>query len=63
MASQWQVCPVCGGRGVVSYPPNTPLGSGYTSSSTGPWQCEVCQGKKIIYPPSPSDPKPTEEAP
>lgn len=56
MASQWQVCPVCGGRRVVNYPPNTPLGVAPYTSSTGPWQCEVCHGTGYIAPPpAPSD--------
>jgi hypothetical protein len=53
--TMWQQCPVCRGRTVVSYPPNTPADCGFSSSSTGPWPCAICGGTGLILPPTPSD--------
>ncbi len=44
-----QVCPICVGRGVVSYPPNTPIDQpSFVSSSTGPWSCPFCKGTMLV---------------
>jgi hypothetical protein len=45
MTDRYQLCPVCRGHGVVSYPqgiaPDQPQ---YTTSSSGPWPCRRCNG-------------------
>jgi len=46
--SEWQRCPICAGRGVLNYPPGTPIGQDFSSTSTGPWPCERCNGDGII---------------
>ena len=46
------MCPICVGRGVVAYPPNTPYGQGWSSSSCGPWPCPQCNGSRVLWIPS-----------
>lgn len=42
-------CPICEGRGVVAYPPNTPATQReFTSSSCGPWPCPLCKGALTV---------------
>lgn len=50
----WQACPVCGGRGVVAWPPGTPLMWPGITTQAGPFMCEVCHGKKILATPDSS---------
>ena len=33
-------CPKCDGKGMLQYDPKLPFNT--THSSTGPWQCDVC---------------------
>lgn len=42
-------CPVCDGRGVLAYPPGTPAGQAFVSTSMGPWPCRSCAGTGIIW--------------
>lgn len=42
-------CPICEGRGVVAYPPNTPATQReFTTSSSGPWPCPLCSGAMVV---------------
>ena len=41
-----QLCPVCEGRGVVSWDPAMPMATSHTSS--GPWTCPKCEGRRTL---------------
>jgi len=43
----WQVCPKCHGQGLVWFPCGVPYNETYTTDGN-PYECDVCQGKKII---------------
>ena len=45
---QWQVCPVCEGRGTVAHDFYTQSGS---ATSTAREQCRTCRGRTVIPPP------------
>ena len=55
--SVWQLCPKCNGQGTVSKPPYVAGDVNHWSSSSASFQCDVCEGKKIILAPviNPSD--------
>lgn len=42
-------CPVCLGRGVVSYPPGVAAGQSFASTSAGPWPCQPCGGTGLLW--------------
>ena len=44
-------CPVCDGRGVVGYPPETPAGQAFSASKAGPWPCVSCKQSGIVWGP------------
>ena len=47
LSSGWQVCPKCKGQGSLWFPPGLPWNETYLSSGTT-FECDVCNGKKII---------------
>jgi len=49
---RYQVCPVCGDRGIVPQGFYVyPAGQGFSSTSTSPEECRCCNGKgKILEP-------------
>jgi hypothetical protein len=49
--NQWQLCPKCHGQGVIGYPPNQPLAVEHYTASQTTWQCDVCNGAKILATP------------
>jgi len=53
--SEWQRCPICSGRGVLSYPPGTPIGQDFSSTSCGPWPCSRCNGSGTVMTPVAQD--------
>ena len=47
-----QLCPKCGGQGVVSRPPWIPADIRvWNSTGTSTYTCDVCYGAKVIYVP------------
>ncbi len=54
----WQKCPICDGRGMVTWDPQMPTHS--ISASAGPWTCPTCNGLRVISPASVSQ-HPAEE--
>ena len=46
-----QLCPKCNGQGIVSRPPWVPADVLTWSSSQSTFQCDVCNGAKILYVP------------
>lgn len=44
----WQLCPKCNGQGFVSKPSHIPGDVSHWDSSTGNYECNVCNGHKII---------------
>ena len=46
-----QLCPKCNGQGIVSRPPWVPADVLTWSSSQTTFQCDVCNGAKILYVP------------
>lgn len=45
---QWQICPVCEGRGTVPHDFYAQLG---VATSTAREQCRTCRGRTVIPPP------------
>ena len=52
-----QLCPKCNGQGIVSKPPWVAgdtiysYGSNTASTSAATYQCDLCNGAKVIYVP------------
>ena len=46
-----QLCPKCKGQGIVSRPPWVPADVITWSSTQTTFQCDVCNGSKILYVP------------
>jgi DnaJ-class molecular chaperone len=44
----YQLCPKCNGQGTVSKPPYIPGDVTNWSSTSATFQCDVCNGQKII---------------
>ena len=53
--SEWQRCPICAGRGVLNYPPGTPIGRELSTTSFAPWPCGRCSGTGTITTPVAQD--------
>lgn len=50
---EYQLCPKCQGQGVVSRPPWIPADvMQWSSSSSGPYTCDVCGGAKVFLVPA-----------
>lgn len=43
----WQTCPKCAGQGKVWFPINMPYNPTFAGDGN-PYECDVCNGKKII---------------
>jgi len=43
----WQICPKCNGQGVLWNPTGQPMNDTYLSDGKS-FECDVCNGKKII---------------
>lgn len=56
-AIPYQLCPKCNGQGQVTKPPYTPGDVHEWVSSSITFQCDVCNGSKIILMFQPTSPK------
>ena len=45
---EYQLCPKCNGQGTVSKPPYVAGDVNHWASSSSAFQCDVCNGNKII---------------
>ena len=43
----WQLCPKCGGQGVVQYPVGVSINDTILTNKLS-YECDLCKGKKII---------------